>query len=140
MSETRNLVRELLTEIAETVDTLLQLTDHDLDASCSHGCANEGGIRRLLIHNAEHDRMHAATISAARADNRRFQESELARLTRDLLRERVELVGLLLGPGDDLLGLTARGDDWDIRKQVEHVLYYERDSMRVVREEQALPA
>ena len=52
-----------------------------------------GGVRRLLVHNAEHDRMHAGAISSARFEARALQESELARLLRDWLRERVELAG-----------------------------------------------
>lgn len=140
MSESRALVRELLQEITSTVDTLLQLSDDDLDAACSHGCAYDGGIRRLLVHNAEHDRMHAAAISNARAGNRRFQESELAHLVRNLLHERVDLIGLILDADDEVLAMKAQGDDWDVRQQVEHVLYWEADSMRVVRDEQEIPA
>ncbi len=139
MTESRDLIRELLLEITSTVDTLLQLDDSDLDAPCSHGCAYNGGIRRLLVHNAEHDRMHAAAISNARADHQAFQESELARLTRDWLRERVELIGQLIGADADILAMKAKGDDWDVRQQVEHVLYWEADSMRVVRDEQEIP-
>ena len=138
MSESRQLVRELLQSIADTVDTLLALDDADLDAACSHGCAMNGGIRRLLVHNAEHDRMHAGTISTARYEGRTMQESELARLVRDLLRERVELVGQLLNTPDDVLALKAKGDEWDVRKHVKHVLAAERDSMATVLAEQGI--
>ena len=46
----------------------------------------DGGVRRLLIHNLEHDRMHAGAISSVRYDGKAMQESELARLLRDWLR------------------------------------------------------
>jgi hypothetical protein len=138
MSDSRQLVRELLQSITETVDTLLALDDAHLDAACSHGCAMNGGIRRLLVHNAEHDRMHAGAISTARYEGKAMQESELARFVRDLLRERVELVGQLLNAPDDVLALQGKGDEWDVRKHVKHVLYAERDSMATVRAEQGI--
>ena len=140
MSESRVLVRELLQSIADTVDTLLALDDAALDAACSHGCAMDGGVRRLLVHNAEHDRMHAGAISTARQQGKAMQESELANLVRNLLRERVELIGQLLNAPDQVLGLQAKGDEWDVRKHVEHVVYWERDSMATVRAEQGLTA
>ena len=91
MSESRVLVRELLDTMAQTIDELLALDDADLDHACSHGCAQGGGVRRLLVHNAEHDRMHAGSISNARSQARQLQQSELAQLLRDWLPERVEL-------------------------------------------------
>ena len=141
MNESRTLVRRLLESMIETVDQLQQLTDADLDHECSHACAMDGGVRRLLVHNAEHDRQHAAAISNARSDGRSLQESELASLLRDWLRERTELVGQLLTAPDEVLGLRASGDEWDVREHVEHVLHWERDSidvaMREVQAEQA---
>jgi hypothetical protein len=138
MSESRKLVRELLQSITESIDTLLALDESALDSDCSHGCAMGGGVRRLLVHNAEHDRMHAGAISSARYDGKSMQESELANLVRNLLRERVELIGQLLNAPDDVLALKAKGDEWDVRKHVEHVLYWEQDSMAIVRSEQGV--
>ncbi|MBM3140902.1 MAG: hypothetical protein FJZ92_12025 [Chloroflexi bacterium] len=116
------------TTLRETLDGL---GEHDLDRPCSHGCAMGGGVRRLLVHNAEHDRQHAAAISNARIAARAMQESQRAMLLRDWLRERVELIGQLLGAGADVLDLTAPGDEWSVREHVEHVLHWERDSMDV---------
>jgi len=132
MSETRTLVRQLLISMADTIDRLQQLSDDDLDEAREHGCSMNGGLRRLLVHNAEHDRLHAGTISNARYDARRMQESELARLLRDWLRERAELVGQLLVSDDSVLNLKVNGDEWDVRKQIEHVLYWEHDSVDAV--------
>lgn len=128
MSETRALVRQLMESMTTTLDELQRLGDADLDEACAHGCAMGGDVRRLLVHNLEHDRMHAGAISNARFDNKQLQESELARLLRDWLRERVELVGQLLGAPDEVLDLKAKNDEWDVRQHVEHVLYFERDS------------
>ena len=131
MPDSRTLVRQLMEAMTQTLDELAQLTDADLDAASAHGCAMGGGLRRLLIHNAEHDRMHAGIVAQARYDNGQMQESELARLLRDWLRERAELVGQLLTASPETLALSAKDDDWDIAKQVEHVLYWERDSVAV---------
>lgn len=129
MSETRELVRRLLSEMAETLDQLQELSDADLDRGSEHGCSMDGGIRRLLVHNAEHDRMHAGAVSNARYEANAMQESELARLLRDWLRERTELVGQLLVSDDAVLELSSKGDEWNVREHVEHVLYWERDSV-----------
>jgi hypothetical protein len=132
MSETRTLVRQLLSSMTETIDQLQQLSDADLDEASAHGCAMDGGLRRLLVHNLEHDRLHAGTVSNARYDNRQLQESELARLLRDWLRERTELVGQLLVADDSVLDLKVNEDEWDVRQQIEHVLYWEKDSVDTV--------
>jgi len=129
MSETRALVRQLLSSMTETIDRLQELSDDDLDEACSHGCAMDGGVRRLLVHNIEHDRMHAAAVSNARYDARRMQESELAYLLRDWLRERTELVAQLLVADDSVLELKKNDDEWNVRQQVEHILYWEKDSI-----------
>ncbi len=128
-TETRSLVRQLLTSMAETIDRLQALTDEDLDAACSHGCAMGGGVRRLLVHNLEHDRTHAGAITNARVGANQMQESELARHLRDWLRERTELVGQLLITDDAVLGLRADGDEWTVREHVAHVLHWEKDSI-----------
>lgn len=129
MTETRTLARQLLDSIADTVDRLQQLSDEDLDRACSHGCAMDGGMRRLLVHNIEHDRAHAGSISSARYKAKAMQESELARLLRDWLRERVELAGQLLASDDAILELREQDGEWTVREHVEHVLYWERDSI-----------
>ncbi len=128
-AESGRLALQLLEQLTETVRTLLAMEDDDLSFPTTHGCAMDGGIRRLLIHNAEHDRMHSGAVSTARYTARQMQESELARLTRELIRERAELVGQLLQMPDELLEAKAPNDDWSIREHVEHTLYWERNSI-----------
>ena len=136
-SESAGLALELLREAAASVERLIALDEGDLGFPTEHGCAMDGGIRRLLVHNAEHDRMHAGAISTARYAARAMQESELGRLARDLLRQRVELAGQLLAMDDGLLDAKAPNDEWSIREHVEHVLYWERNSMGQIGEELA---
>ena len=136
-SESAGLVLELLREAVASVERLIALDEGDLGFPTEHGCAMDGGIRRLLVHNAEHDRMHAGAVSTARYAARAMQESELGRLARDLLRQRVELAGQLLAMDDGLLDAKAPNDEWSIREHVEHVLYWERNSMGQIGEELA---
>lgn len=128
--ESDELALQLLRQLTETVETLLGMADDDLVFPTTHGCAMNGGIRRLLIHNAEHDRMHTGAVSTARFTAKQMQESELGRLTRELIRERAELVGQLLQMPDELLDAKAPNDDWSIREHVEHTLYWEQNSMQ----------
>ncbi len=131
-NESAELALELLREATSSVERLVELGEDDLAFPTEHGCAMDGGIRRLLVHNAEHDRMHAGAVSTARYTARAMQESELGRLARDLLRQRVELAGQLLAMDDALLDAKAPNDEWTVREHVEHVLYWERNSMEQV--------
>lgn len=136
-SESAELALELLREVAASVERLVGMEEGDLGFATEHGCAMDGGVRRLLVHNAEHDRMHAGAVSTARFTARAMQESELGMLARDLLRQRVELVGQLLAMDDALLDAKAPNDEWTVREHVEHVLYWERNSMEQVGRELA---
>ena len=136
-SESGELALELLREAVASVERLVGLEEGDLGFPTEHGCAMDGGVRRLLVHNAEHDRMHAGAVSTARFEARAMQESELGRLVRDLLRQRVELAGQLLAMDDALLDAKAPNDEWTVREHVEHVLYWERNSMEQVGRELA---
>ena len=64
-----------------------------------------------------------------------MQESPLSHLTRDLIFQRAELVGQLLHMDDALLDAKAPNDEWSIREHVEHVLYWENNSMMQVASE-----
>ncbi len=134
-SESRELALRLLRQLTETVEQLSAQSDAELDFPTKHGCAMNGGLRRLLVHNAEHDRMHNGAISTARYSAGRMQESELAKLTTELIRQRAELVGQLLQTDDALLDAKGPSDDWSIREHVEHVLYWEQNSMTQVASE-----
>ena len=134
-TESAELAVRLLRQLADTVEQLSSLSDADLGYPTEHGCAMNGGLQRLLVHNAEHDRMHAGAVSTARYTAKQMQESSLAHLTRDLIRERAELVGQLLQTDDELLDAKPPNDEWSIREHVEHVLYWEHNSMSQVASE-----
>ena len=129
----------LMRQLTATVERLASASEDDLAHDIDHGCAMDGGLRRLLVHNAEHDRQHAAPISNARQNARQMPEAELPRLIRDLIHQRAEVVSLLLGMDDALLDAQAPNDDWSVREHVEHVLYWEDDSMTAAVRDLASP-
>ncbi|MCY3922488.1 MAG: hypothetical protein OXG27_08840 [Chloroflexi bacterium] len=134
-NESTELALKLLRQLTDTVEQLADLSDDDLAFPTEHGCAMAGGLERLLVHNAEHDRMHAGAVSTARFTAKQMQESQLAHLTRDLLHVRMELVSQLLNMDDALLDAKGPADEWSIREHVEHVLYWENSSMSQVASE-----
>ena len=138
MSNRNALAIELLRSITSTAEQLLGLEESDLDHDCSHGCAMGGGVRRLLTHNADHERQHGGAITNARMLKRELQESEHSKLVRDWLNERITLAWQVMDASDDLLDAPTGDGEWTVREHVEHVLYWERDSidvaMREVRE------
>jgi len=129
MSESRELSLQLLRQMNQTVERLLLLSEEDLGKAVDHVCAMNGGLRRLLVHNAEHERIHAGAISNARFTAKRMQESDFAHLALELMRSRIEVVGQLLFMEDALLDAKPQNDEWPIRKHIEHLLYWEKDSM-----------
>lgn len=140
MSESTDLALKLLRQLTETVEFLSTLSDKDIDRNIDHVCAMNGNLRRLLVHNAEHERIHAGAISNARFTANDMQESQLARLIGELLRERVEVVRQLLLMDDALLDAKPENDEWTVRKHVEHLLYWEKDSMSAASRDLKAPA
>lgn len=129
VTESTHLALALMRQLMETVERLASLSEDDLRRDVDHGCAMDGGLHRLLVHNAEHDRQHAAPISNARQRDRQMPEAELPRLIRDLIHQRAEAVSLLLAMDDALLDVKAPNDEWTVREHVEHLLHWEKDSM-----------
>lgn len=128
-TESRQFAVKLVAQLAETVERLSAMSEMDLAHDVDHGCAMDGGLHRLLVHNAEHERQHAAPISNARQRARQMPEAALPRLIRDLIHQRAEVISLLLDMDDDLLDAKPPDDDWSVREHVEHLLFWENDSM-----------
>jgi len=129
VTESSRLALALMQQLTETVERLALSSDDDLGHDIDHGCAMDGGLRRLLVHNAEHDRQHAASVSNARQRAKQMPEAELPRLIRDLIHQRAEVISLLLAMDDTLLDAQAPNDEWSVRQHIEHLLYWENDSM-----------
>jgi uncharacterized damage-inducible protein DinB len=114
-----------------TVERLSALDDAALDSPSGHPCAMGGTLRKLLVHNVAHDRMHLGQIHGKRYELDVLQESELARLLAENLVARAEIIASLIDLPDDALDRRPvdGATETTIREVVEHVLYWEKDSV-----------
>lgn len=130
--ETRRLIRELQQAMNATLDRLYDLADADLEQACSHPCGKGRGettsIWHLLANDIDHEKLHAAGVLNARHDLRLMQTGP-QRLLAEWLKERAALIGALIGLEDDELDLHLRGGEWSFREMIEHVIYWEQDSI-----------
>jgi len=130
--ETRRLIRELQQAMNATLDRLYDLADADLDRACSHPCGKGRGeatsIWHLLANDIDHEKLHAAGVLNARHDLRLMQSGP-ERLLAEWLKERAALIGALIGLEDAELDLRLREGEWSFREMIEHVIYWEQDSI-----------
>jgi len=130
--ETRRLIRELQESMNRTLDRLYELAEDSLEQPCSHPCGHGAdgttSIWHLLANDIDHEKMHAAGILNARHDLRLMQ-TQTQRLLGEWLKERAALIGALVGLNDADLDVRLREGEWSFREMVEHVLYWEDDSI-----------
>lgn len=94
-----------------------------------HPCAMGGDVNDLLAHNAEHERMHYGQIADRRYTLRLLQLTPRQRYLAEWYRERAALIALLLDLPDEALDAVTGEDETTIRQIVEHVLYWDQDSV-----------
>ena len=136
MSKAKVLIKALQSSMNETLDKLYELSDEQLEDSCSHGCAMGDGVRGLLVHNIEHERMHLGQIAHVRFQLKAMQRSHVHRLLAEWLRDRTALAASLIGLPDEAIDARHEEGAWSVKENVEHVLYWERDSAdHLVREQ-----
>ena len=138
MSEALELIKTLQQSMNETLDKLIGLTDGHLDHDCSHGCAMGDGVRGLLVHNIDHERMHLGQVHDTRFRLKTMQRDYVVRLMAEWLRERAALASALVGLPDEALDMRAADDEWTIRETIEHTLYWEKNSTDHLVQEQGL--
>jgi uncharacterized damage-inducible protein DinB len=129
MSQVKALIRQLQAQMNETLDKLYDLPDALLDAPVSHRCSMGRGLRGLLVHNLEHERMHLGQVATQRYYLHEMQLATMSRLLAEWYRERANLISLLIGLPDEALDARSDREEWTIRQMVEHVLYYEKVSV-----------
>jgi hypothetical protein len=134
------LIRTLADRITEVLESLATLGDADLDGPCSHPCATGGTVRSLLTHNIDHERMHVGQVYNIRYEAKLMQNGELARLLAEWLRDRALLISSLYGLHDCDLDRRFGDGEYTIRETIEHVLYWEKDSVDGLLAEVAAPA
>jgi rSAM/selenodomain-associated transferase 1 len=123
------LIRTLSDRIIEVIEQLSTLTDAELDAPCAHPCATAGTVRSLLTHNIDHERMHVGQVYNVRYEAKMMQNGETARLLAEWLRDRALLISSLYGLSVDDLDRRHGEGEYSIRETIEHVLYWEKDSV-----------
>ena len=138
MSEVYRLINALQQSMMETLAKLRELTDTHLDHDCTHGCAMGDGVRGLLVHNIDHERMHLGQVHNIRFQNRTMQRDYIARLMAEWFRERAALASALIGLTDEALDQRYADNEWTIRETIEHTLYWERNSTEHIAKEQGL--
>ena len=138
MEGTLKLMKSLQQSMNETLDKLIGLTDEHLEHDCSHGCAMGDGVRGLLVHNIDHERMHLGQVHNMRFRLKTMQRDSVARLMAEWLRERAALASALVGLPDEALDMRVDENVWTIRETIDHTLYWEKDSTDHLVREQGL--
>jgi uncharacterized damage-inducible protein DinB len=129
MSEVHELVRRLEDSMRESFDKILEIPEDYLDHPCRHGCARGRHVWDLLTHNIEHERMHTGQIIGVRDAMDRLQQDRKSKLIAELYLARATLIASLLGLEDSDLDATPKEGEWSIRQTLEHVLYWDRNSI-----------
>src|SRR5947209_6445759 len=134
--EVQALIERLVRSMVETVATLARLAEGDLDQISGHPCAMGGSVRKLLVHNLAHDRMHVGQIHEKRWALDVMQEGDLPRLLAEMVQTRAEIIAAVIDLPDEALDQFSEGSatSTTIREVIEHVLYWEQNSMEQTRE------
>lgn len=125
------------TEVHELIQRLQSQMNRAIEvfAACKgsepsdHVCAMGGNLNDLLAHNAEHERMHYGQLADRRYALGLLQRSPRQRYLAEWVRERAALIALLLDLPDEALDRATEEGQTTIREIVEHVLYWDRDSV-----------
>lgn len=128
------LIEKLAKGMVETVEALSRLRPEELDRESGHPCAMGGSLRKLLVHNLEHDRMHLGQLHEKRWQMDAMQEGDLSRLVAEMIAARAQLIATLWDLPDECLDREPEEGATTIRHVIEHVLYWEADSMAQTRQ------
>jgi hypothetical protein len=124
--EVRALIGRLHEQMNRAVEVFAGAQGTELS---THPCAMGGSLNDLLAHNTEHERMHAGQVSDRRYSLKLLQKNPRQRYLAEWYRERATLIILLLDLPDSALDAIAEEGDTTIREIVEHVLYWDHDSV-----------
>jgi uncharacterized damage-inducible protein DinB len=130
--DVRTIVRRLQDSFNETLNVLYDLPQDYLQQPCGHGCARGGTARDLLVHNIFHEKQHTGQVWSLRDQLRLLPgqgNQDLPALLADYYTARAQLIAALFGLADDQLDAKPEAGGWTIRETVEHVLYWDRDSI-----------
>lgn len=123
-------IQELITRLQWQMNRAVDVFSvRDGNEPSDHGCAMGGNLNDLLAHNAEHERMHAGQISDRRYTLGLLQRDPRHRFLAEWYRERASLIALLLDLPEEALDAVTGENETTIRQIVEHVLYWDRDTV-----------
>lgn len=124
--EVRELIRRLQDQMNRAVDVFSRAEGTE---TSDHPCAMQGTLNDLLAHNAEHERMHAGQISDRRYSMGLLQKDPRHRYLAEWVKERAAVIALLLDLPDSALDVVTDDGFTTVREIVEHVLYWDKDSV-----------
>ncbi len=124
--EVAALIRRLQDQMNRALSVFTQTEGNEIS---DHPCAMGGTLNDLLAHNAEHEKMHAGQVSDRRYALGLLQTSPRQRYLAEWYRERAALIALLLDLPDSALDTAPEAGDTTLREIVEHVLYWDQDSV-----------
>src|SRR5579862_8254681 len=131
-------VKELIARLQSQMDRAVEVfAACDGQEQSGHVCAMGGTLNDLLAHNVEHERMHAGQIADRRYSLRKLQRDPRQRYLAEWYRERAALIALLLDLPDETLDAATGEGETTIRQIVEHVLYWDQDSVEHTARSQA---
>ena len=136
--ELKAFIERLRDEFNQTLDALIDLPQDYLDEPCGHGCARGGSVRDLLVHNIFHERQHTGQVWSIRDQLDILQgwnRQDLPMLLADYTTSRAQLIASLFGLTDAQLDIKPPDGGWTVRETLEHVLYWDRDSIDALQAE-----
>lgn len=136
--ELKAFIERLRDDFNQTLDALIDLPQSYLDADCGHGCARGGSVRDLLVHNIFHEKQHTGQVWSIRDQLNILQgwdKQDLPMLLADYTTARAQLIASLFGLTDEQLDIDPPDGGWTVRKTLEHVLYWDRNSIDTLQAE-----
>ncbi len=127
--EVKTLINRLHEQMNATLAAFDALSAADLARYDDHGCAVGQTLGGMLAHNIEHDRMHTGQIATKRWELGMMQGDLAHRMLAEWYRERAMLISCLIGLPDEALDRRPEEGETTIREVIEHVLYWDRDSV-----------
>ena len=130
---TKDIIRELLESMQETIAALLELPDEELLEASAHVCAQGKDVWTLITNDIDHEKIHVGQILEGRYESR-ITQTRLERLIGEWLVERSRLVAALIGLTDEQFNQPTAPEAWTYRQIAKHCLRLEQDSLRTIRE------
>jgi uncharacterized damage-inducible protein DinB len=137
-NDVKVMIKRLQDSFNETMSVLYDLPQEYLQQPCAHGCARGGTARDLLVHNIFHEKQHTGQVWNVRDQLRLLQgwgNQDLPTLLADYYSSRAQLVAALFGLDDDQLDAKPKDGGWSIRETIDHVLYWDRNSIDTLQAE-----